>query len=261
VSGRAGRAHTAPGVVSTAVPVTPALYECEVGHVRISPQRYALRHRTYYWLVDIDEFPRTPRLLRPLAGFRTEDHFSGTAASIRAGLERMLAARGVECPDGQVLMLAQARVLGFVFNPITVYWCHDRDGRLRHVVAEVHNTYGERHCYLLDASAAEQADVAKEFYVSPFFPVDGLYRMRLPLPGDRLALNVQLERDGGRPFTATLRGRARPYSPTALLGTVLRHPMAPLAAAAAIRFHGIRLYLRRLPVLPRPHHDPQEGMQ
>jgi DUF1365 family protein len=247
--------------VSSTVPVSAALYECEVGHVRTSPQRYALRHRTYYWLVDIDEFPGIPRPLRPLAGFRPEDHFAGTAASIRAGLERFLAARGAERPDGQVLMLTQARVLGFVFNPITVYWCHDREGTLRHIVAEVHNTYGERHCYLLDASAAEQADVAKEFYVSPFFPVDGGYRMRLPVPGDRLALSVQLERDGGRPFTATLRGRARPYSPTALLAAALRHPMAPLTAAIAIRFHGIRLYLRRLPVLPRPRHDPQEGMQ
>ncbi|MFF3058853.1 DUF1365 domain-containing protein [Streptomyces sp. NPDC057909] len=238
-----------------------ALYPCTITHVRTSPRRYALRHRTYLWLIDPDDPPRVPSALRPLARFDPRDHFGGTAPTIRAGLERFLTARGVDLADGTVRMLTQARVLGHVFNPLTVYWCHRSDGSPLCTVAEVHNTYGERHCYLLRPDGAGHARTGKEFYVSPFFPVDGGYRMRLPEPGPRLDLTVHLEYGGARPFTATVRGTRRAAGPGALLRTAVRHPWPTLVVSAAIRFHGIRLYLRAVPVQPRPHHRTQEGMQ
>ncbi|MFF0511413.1 DUF1365 domain-containing protein [Streptomyces sp. NPDC004250] len=230
----------------------PGLYPCETVHVRTDPTRYTLRHRTYMWLVDLDHLPELPRPLRPLAGFRARDHFTGDAPSLRAGLDRFLAGRGVDLAGGRVLMLAHARVLGHVFNPLTLYWCHGPDGTPRCVVAEVHNTYGERHAYLLHPDEAGVAHADKDFYVSPFFPVDGAYRMRLPLPADRLDLTVRLDRPGSRPFTATVRGTRREATPTALLGLALRHPLSTLAVSIGIRGHGIRLYLRGLPVQPRP---------
>ncbi|MFF3691573.1 DUF1365 domain-containing protein [Streptomyces sp. NPDC002187] len=239
----------------------PALYRCTVTHVRTTPRRYALRHRTYMWLTDPDVPPRLPRALRPLARFDARDRFGGSAPTIRAGLEAFLAGRGTDLDGGAVVMLAHARVLGHVFNPLTLYWCHGRDGRPLCVVAEVHNTYGERHCYLLRPDAAHRAFVEKEFYVSPFFPVDGGYRMRLPEPGERLELTVHLERDGGRPFTATVRGERRPATAGALLRAALAHPLSTLAVSAGIRLHGIRLFLRGLPVQPRPRHLPQEGVK
>ncbi|MDQ8708417.1 DUF1365 domain-containing protein [Streptomyces sp. LHD-70] len=234
----------------------PALYPCTITHVRASPRRYALRHRTYLWFVDPDRLPRLPRPLRPLARFDPRDHFTGDQPSIRAGLDAYLAERGIGLDGGRVLMLTQARVLGYVFNPLTVYWCHGPGGDLRCVVAEVHNTYGGRHCYLLRPDPAGTARTDKRFYVSPFFPVDGHYRMRLPPPEQRLDLTVHLDRAEGRALTATVRGTRRAAGPLPLLRTVLRHPWAPLVAAAAIRVHGIRLYLRGLPVQPRPH-DPR----
>ena len=94
--------------------------------------------------------------------------------------KRFLAARGVDLGGGRVTMLAQARVFGYVFNPLTVYWCHRPDGTLACVVAEVHNTYRQRHAYLLARRSG--AEVPKQFYVSPFYPVDGRYRMSLPEP-------------------------------------------------------------------------------
>lgn len=238
-----------------------ALYPCAITHVRTAPRRYALCHRTYLWLVDPDRPPRLPAVLRPLAGFDARDHFGGTAPTVRAGLERFLRARGVDLADGTVTMLTQARVLGHVFNPLTVYWCHRADGTPLCVVAEVHNTYGERHCYLLHPDEAGRAATSKDFYVSPFFPVDGGYRMRLPEPGPRLDLTVHLEREGARPFTATVRGTRRPGTPAQLLRLFLRHPFSTVVVSAAIRLHGIRLFLRRLPVQPRPRHRTQEGMQ
>ncbi|MFJ9407934.1 DUF1365 domain-containing protein [Streptomyces sp. NPDC101393] len=238
-----------------------ALYECEVAHVRTAPLRHAFRHRTYLWLIDLDDVPRLAFPLRLLARFDPRDHFAGTAPTLRAGLTRWLAAQGVDLDGGRVRMLTHARVLGYVFNPLTLYWCDDRDGTPRCVVAEVHNTYGERHCYLLRPGDDDTARVAKDFYVSPFFPVDGRYRMRLPEPAERLRLTVHLERAGGRPFTATVHGERRPAALRALLGAAARHPWATAVVSARIRTQGIRLFLRGLPVQPRPRHRPQEGME
>ncbi|MFI1438585.1 DUF1365 domain-containing protein [Streptomyces fructofermentans] len=218
-----------------------------------------MRHRTYMWLIDPERPPELPRAIRPLARFDPRDHFDGDQPSIRAGLDRFLAARGVDLAGGPVVMLTHARVLGHVFNPLTLYWCHTPDGEQVCVVAEVHNTYGERHAYLLRPDARGVARTGKEFYVSPFFPVDGAYRMRLPAPDGRLDLAVRLERADGRPFTATVRGIRRDANPRSLLREALRHPWSTLAVSAAIRLHGIRLYLRGLPVQPRPGNRPQEN--
>ncbi|MCC0100446.1 DUF1365 domain-containing protein [Streptomyces flavotricini] len=238
-------AHPAP-------PHVPALYAAEVRHVRSSPFRYVLGHRTYMWLVDLDDLPVMPRILRPLARFDPRDHFTGDTPTLRAGIDAYLAAQGTSA-GGRVLMLAHARVLGHVFNPLTLYWCHNTSGSLVCVVAEVHNTYGERHCYLLHPDAQARDEVPKDFYVSPFFDVEGSYRMRLPLPGDRLDLTVQLcQADGSRPLTATVRGTHRPAGTRSLVAALLRNPWSTAGVSLGIRRHGIRLYLKGLPVQPRP---------
>ncbi|MEU5795968.1 DUF1365 domain-containing protein [Streptomyces sp. NPDC047813] len=229
-----------------------ALYPCVITHRRRAPQRYALRHRTYLWLVDPDRLPELPRPLKLLAHFSARDHFTGRAPSIRAALDGFLDEHGIDLEGGRVLMLAHARILGHVFNPLTLYWCHAPDGTVRCVVAEVHNTYGGRHAYLLHPDATGTAAVAKDFYVSPFHPVDGHYEMRVPPPGELLHLSIRLHRPGGPPFTAAVRGTRRTATVPELLRLSLRHPWSTLAVSAAIRFHGIRLFLRGLPVQPRP---------
>lgn len=227
-------------------PRAPALYESVVRHVRSAPFRSAFAHRTYYWLTELDRPPRLPWPLRALAGF-------GHLAS-RADLEGYLRGRGVAPDGGTVLVLANASVLGYVFDPLTVYWCHRPDGTLARVVAEVHNTYGDRHRYLLDVDGRGRAETAKAMYVSPFHGTDGTYRLALPEPGERLALSVTLHTEGAPPFAASVRGRRLPATPATLLRLALRHPLAPLVGAARIRTRGIGLYLRGLPVRPRPHH-------
>ncbi|NUS14518.1 MAG: DUF1365 domain-containing protein [Streptomyces sp.] len=243
---------TASSAPPPAQPRPPALYPCTITHVRRAPRHYALRHRTYLWLVDVDDLPVLPRPLRPLARFSARDHFTGRAPSIRAALDGFLDEHGIDLRGGRVLMLAHARVLGHVFNPLTLYWCYDADGGPRCVVAEVHNTYGERHTYLLHTDSAGTATVAKDFYVSPFNPVDGHYEMRLRPPGERLRLSIRLQRPGSLPFTATVHGTRRQAKAPALLHLALRRPWSTLTVSAAIRFHGIRLFLRGLPVQPRP---------
>jgi DUF1365 family protein len=241
-----------------------ALYECRITHTRLAPLRHAFTYRTYQWLVDLDHLPRLGPGLRLLAGFHGRDHLGDPELPIRDNLDRFLASQDIDLAGGRVLMLAHARVLGYVFNPLTVYWCHRADGPLACVVAEVHNTYRQRHAYLLRTDDHGRAQTAKQFYVSPFYPVAGGYRMSLPEPGppgSALSLSVTLTRPGGASFVATVHGQGRPATTRALLGAAARHPWSTAAVAARIRWQGIRLYLRGLPVAPRPPHQPQEGVQ
>jgi DUF1365 family protein len=237
--------------------VTPRLYECQISHARTVPLRNVFTYRSYLWLVDLDQLPR-PGLL---STFSAQDHLGDPRRGLRENLDRFLAARGVDLDGGRVLMLAHARVLGYVFNPLTVYWCHRADGTLACVVAEVHNTYGERHAYLLRTDERGRAEVPKEFYVSPFYPVDGGYRMSLPEPGDRLALSIVLTRDNAEKFNAGVQGRAVPATARTLAAAALRHPWSTVVVTARIRWQGSKLYLRGLRPVPRPAHKPQEGVQ
>ncbi|GAA3440345.1 hypothetical protein GCM10018954_099680 [Kutzneria kofuensis] len=126
--------------------VAAALYDVEVAHSRRERIDYAFKHRVFLWLVDLDELPALPRWLRPFARFQSRDHLGVPTRTIRQNLDAYLADHGIRC--SRILMLANARSLGHVFNPLTVFWCYN-DAALACVVAEVHNTYGERHCYLL----------------------------------------------------------------------------------------------------------------
>ncbi|MGQ0625764.1 MAG: DUF1365 domain-containing protein [Sporichthyaceae bacterium] len=234
-----------------------ALYDTVVAHARQIPVRNAFRYRSYSWLVDLDDLPRVPRPLRVLAQFRAQDHLGSPERSLRENLDAFLAARGVDLGGGRVLMLANARVLGYVFNPLSVYWCHDGDGALVCVVAEVHNTYGERHAYLVRTDAAGQGCFDKEFYVSPFYPVDGHYRMSLPRPDEVVRIAIELHRGESKPFVATVRGRRRPAGTCALLRAAIRVPWVTFTVAVQIRIQGIRLWVRRVRVVPRPEHPRQ----
>lgn len=257
VSGDQGRGS----VSHSRVPQAPALYDAEVRHVRRQAMDRRFTHCVYLWLVDLDALPEMPVWLRPFARFEARDHLGDPDRTIRQNLDAYLATQGVDLAGGRVLMLAHARALGYVFNPITVYWCHRPDGALECVVAEVHNTYGERHCYLLRTDDAGRAETPKDFYVSPFLTVEGDYRMVLPLPGERLTVSVTLRQDDATALTATVTGSRRPATPAALARVLLRRPLVTHRTSALIRRHGIALWLRRLPVIRRPQHAPQEGVQ
>ena len=240
--------------------VRAALYECQISHVRTVPLRNVFRYGTYQWLVDLDDLPRPRPWLRPLAGFHARDHLGDPSGSIRGNLDRFLAAHGVDLGGGRVLMLAHARVLGYVFNPLTVYWCHDAGGALACVVAEVHNTYHQRHAYLLRTDGRGRAQTPKEFYVSPFYPVDGQYRMSLPEPDGRLALTIVLDRPGGHSFVASVHGRRLPADGPTLLRAAVRHPWSTMTVTARIRWQGVKLYVRGLAIARRPPHAPPKGV-
>ena len=193
------------------LPRLPALVAGQVTHRRPGPVRHAFRHRVYQWLVDLDCLPRQPWHLRAFAHFSSADHLGDPRLPIKRNIQNYLARAGIQLGDrGRVLMLANARVLGHVFDPLSVFWCYDADGVLVCVVAEVHNTYRERHAYLLRPDENGAAMTGKDFHVSPFFDVSGSYELRFTLRPDLVATTVTLRREGAVAFAATFRAGPSP---------------------------------------------------
>jgi DUF1365 family protein len=243
------------------LPPLPALVVGQVTHRRPGPVRHAFRHRVYQWLVDLDSLPRQPWHLRAFTQFSSADHLGDPGLPIKCNIENYLALNGIDLGDrGRVLMLANARVLGHVFDPLSVFWCYDSSGQLVGVVAEVHNTYGERHAYLLSPDEAGVAVTGKAFHVSPFFDVSGTYELRFTLRPDLVGTTVTLRREGTVAFSATFRGRPEPATSRNLARRLIRQPLMTQRVSALIRVHGIWLWLRGLPVRAHPHHIRQEGV-
>ena len=235
----------------------PALVVGWITHRRYGPVRHAFAHRVYQWLVDVDSLGEPEHEQR----FRSADHLGDPRRTIKANVEAFLALNGVPLGDGsRVLMLANARVLGHVFNPLSVFWCYHGSGQLAAIVAEVHNTYGERHAYVVHPNEDGIAITKKDFHVSPFFPVDGEYELRLALRSDRVSTAVTLRRHGAVAFVATFRGRPEPATRRAVARMRIREPLMTHRISALIRLHGIRLWLRGLPVQSHPAHIRPAGV-
>jgi predicted NAD/FAD-binding protein/DUF1365 family protein len=228
----------------------PGVFDATIRHVRRKPFRRAFTHESRLWLVDLDRLPDHGVLGR----FEARDHLGDPARSLRANVDAYLAQHGIDLTGGRVLMAANARAFGYCFNPISVFWCFDADGEQAAAVVEVHNTYGDRHAYLVHPDPQGRARVDKQMYVSPFHGVDGVYDLAVPLPGDRLDIAVTLRTDDGEVFSASLSGRRSART------SPWRSAPAALRGSLLIRAHGIWLWARRLPIRPRPVHARQEGV-
>jgi uncharacterized protein len=255
-SGLAAATHLGlPWVRPTRALPRPGRFETTIRHTRRSPFRRSFEHRSTFWLVDLDDLPDHGVLAR----FEARDHLGSPERSLRDNVESFLADNGVSLGDserpGTILMAAHPRSLGHCFNPISVFWCFDDRGRQAGVVVEVHNTYGDRHAYLVHPDEQGRARTDKAMYVSPFHGVDGWYDVAVPVPTDRLDIAVTLRGhdDGAASFSAGLTGTRSDVPVRRTLGATLR-------GSALIRAHGIWLWTRRLPVRPRPTHR-QEGVQ
>ncbi|MBW8172804.1 DUF1365 family protein [Ornithinimicrobium sp. Arc0846-15] len=249
------------------LPALPALVSGTVAHQRRGPIDHGLKHEVYQWLVDLDDLPEFGGPLSSVSRFSAEDHLGDPSKSIKSNVIEFARLNGLNLPrDVQIVMLANARVLGYVFDPLSVHWCLDRaSGATLGVIAEVHNTYGERHAYLLQPNEHGSAVTHKQFFVSPFYDVTGRYRLTFRLSPDRVAVAVTLHRGGvvqEKPdFTATFTGRPRRATRGSVLRTTVRYPLMSQRVSALIKAHGIYLWAKKLPLIERPHHEPPKGVE
>jgi hypothetical protein len=238
------------------------LYEGWVTHARLKPVAHRFRYRVFSILVDLDR-------LRALDGaspifsvgrfnvlsFEPADHGPRDGSDLRAHVDALLAQAGVACA-GRTLLLCSPRVLGYVFNPISIYWRFDSEGRLRAVIYEVRNTFGQSHSYVAPVGSSEASgplrqDADKAFYVSPFLDMDQHYSFRLAPPDARLRVRI-LERDADGPILAAAwSGEERPFTTRRLLAACLRCPFLTQKIMAAIHIEAARLWLKGLRPRPR----------
>jgi len=224
----------------------------KVLHQRRTPFVHGLKFTNYLWLVDLNS--KQNKLL-------PKDHFGGEAPTMLDAVRFFAQSNGEEVlPTDKVLALASARTNGYVFNPLSVYWCIDPSGRTRWAILEIHNTYGDRHAHLIKPDEKGNATLKKEFYVSPFFTVDGDYKARAFIDGKHVVVSVNLYQNNALVFSASFTGEQLEASIKNRLAAYIRTPFSTLQAMARIRAHGIWLWLRRLPVIPRPNHPKESGM-
>ncbi|MFA5941852.1 MAG: DUF1365 domain-containing protein [Sinimarinibacterium sp.] len=231
-----------------------ALYPARVMHRRRVPPYYRFVYRVFYLLVDVDRLDALAARLRCFSYnrfnlFSLHDRDHGDGRGLRAWAESTLRGQGLEPDGGRIRLLAFPRVLGFAFNPISLWYCERGDSSLQAVIAEVRNTFGERHSYVLASAAPPSAyeqvvEKDKRFHVSPFFDQTGRYRFTFNAPDDRVRVVIHETRDGHPVLDATLAGERRELNDRAILGQVLTMPWMTLKVVAGIHWEALKIWLR-----------------
>jgi uncharacterized protein len=249
-----------------------ALYFGEVMHARLKPIGHRFSYRVMSLLIDLDRLEQADRQCRlfgvnraALYSFHEADHGERDGSPLRAYAQRSADAHGIDLAGGRVLLLCYPRLLGYSFNPLSVYFCYRADGSPALMIYEVRNTFGDIHAYVLpvkpdqitDAGIRQQHD--KRFYVSPFIDMAMRYHFRVALPGESVRLRI-LETDHGGPLlAATFNGRRRALTMPALLRSVFSLPLVTLKIFAAIHWEALRLWIKGARLAPRPDAAPAKA--
>jgi uncharacterized protein len=243
-------------------PLASSLYVGTVDHVRLLPFRHAFSYRIFSLLLDLDERPALAARLKimshnrfNLLSFHDRDHGPGDGTDPKAWVLAQLQAAGFAADDGWTIrLLCFPRMLGFVFNPLAIYFCHDAGGTVQALLHQVSNTFGERHSYLLPATGAPVVQAcAKNFHVSPFMPVDGGYEFDVPPPGDTLAVTIRYAGpDGATRLVARQTGQRVPLRAGTLLRALLGHPLMTLKIVGGIHWEALKLWRKGAPFFRKP---------
>jgi hypothetical protein len=242
--------------------LSSALYLGRVMHHRSRPRVHRLGYRVFSLLLDLDEMDGIAGRLRlfsrnrlNLFSFYDRDYASGSAEPLRAQIERLCTQAGVALDGGAIRVLTMPRILGFAFNPLSVFYCHDRAGTLRTLLYEVNNTFGERHSYLIPVTGTSpvvRQSCDKGFHVSPFLPMDLHYAFRVVPPAERLSVAITVS-DGAGPLLIALHSAQRQVlSDRALARVFITHPLLTLKVVSGILWEAAKLWIKRVPVHDHP---------
>ena len=243
-----------------------AIYAGHVMHRRVRPRVHKLRYRMFSLLLDLDEIDGLAKRLRlfsrgrfNLFALHDRDYGAGTAEPLRTQVEAHMTAAGMAPDGGPIRLLTMPRLLGFAFNPLSVYFCHRKDGELVAILYEVNNTFGQRHSYLLPVANGVATPIRqttpKRFHVSPFMAMDMTYDFRVMPPADRLAISIAVGDADGRIMTALHTAARRPLSDAALARAAIVYPLLTAKVVAGILWEALLLWLKgvavhRLPQAP-----------
>lgn len=247
-----------------------AVYEGIVRHWRLGPHRHAFGYRIAQLYLDLDELERVfaRRWLwsqgrRNFAEFRRSDYLGPASLPLAEAARSLVAEHTGLRPQGPVRLLTHLRYAGYVFNPVSFYYCHDTDGALQAIIADITNTpWNERHAYVLAVSRAErrgplwQWDFAKAFHVSPFLPLERAYRWHFSAPGERLRVHMSVRGSHQPEFEAHLDLKRRALTGANLARVLWRYPLMGTQVIGAIYWQALRLWLKGAPVYdhsPRAH--------
>ena len=240
------------------------LYFGQVLHKRLIPFRHRLDFRVFSLFVDLEELPGLARRLRlfshnrwNLFSFHDGDHGARDGSALRPWLDRILSDAGIDLAGGAVRLLCFPRILGYVFNPLTIWFCYHRSGHLAALLYEVRNTFGEKHCYLIpvDPGRAPGAPIRqscdKAFYVSPFIGMAATYHFRIAEPDERLSVLIRQWMPEGELLVASQVGRRRVFGDKTLLHAFLGYPLMTVKVIAGIHWHALRLWRKGAKLVPR----------
>lgn len=243
----------------------PAIYTGTLRHRRFEPARHEFTYALFMAFLDIDRIPEL-MAVSPFssynrfnwASFDERDHFGDPALPLRERLKTEAARRDIRLPDGPVFLLTHLRYLGYNFNPISLFYCYDAEGRLGPILAEVNNTFGESRNYWLSAGSMEHPSrphvhrCTKSLHVSPFMPMELDYRFVLPPPGDRLVAHMSTLHGDRTVFDATLTLHREPWNAPVLHRALRRFPWMTAKVISAIHWEALKLYLKNVPVYTHP---------
>lgn len=239
----------------------------EVRHTRLKPAHHAFAYRTYFLMLPMRTLRREHtdgragvlayNRFAPLSFF-DKDHGDGRGPAdggALAWLDALLLSEGITDATGEVWLHCYPRVLGFTFKPVSFWYCHRPDGSLRAMVVEVNNTFGERHCYLLDAPqfGVEQR-ASKVFHVSPFCPVEGGYRFHFMVTPDRSRTVARIDFDDaqGPVIQTSVSGTLLPLTAQTVRRAVWTYPAMTLAVVARIHWQALRLFFKKVRFFGKP---------
>jgi DUF1365 family protein len=242
------------------------IYFTRVMHRRLFPVQYRFEYRVFSLLLDLDALDRLPRLLSVgrfnLLGFQPRDHGPRDGSPLRPWAERVLRERGIELDGGRIRLLCFPRVFGYGFNPLSLWYCEHQDGSLRAVIAEVNNTFGEHHFYLLADAGNPVAwplrgAADKCFHVSPLMDVRGGYRFRLSRPDEQIAVLIrQFDEQDRLQLVASQTGEGAPLTDRLLLRALARTPLMTFKVMFAIHWQALKIWLNGARYFPKP--DPPQ---
>jgi len=233
-----------------------ALYAGTVMHQRLRPRRHRLRYRIFLLLLDLDELDEVAGRLWlfsrnrfNLFSFFDRDHGDGSSEPLRALIERQLRTAGIRPDGGAIRLLTMPRVLGYVFNPLSVYFCYRRTGGLTAIVYEVNNTFGERHSYVIpvgpDGTGTIHQECAKHLFVSPFLDMKMNYAFRVISPDSRVGIAISVrDAEGAIIIVTSLFARRTLLRDTGLAIAFVTYPLLTLKVIAAIHWEALRIWLK-----------------